>query len=141
MCVSKLQKISETDMVENWDENWIGISSTHKSIHDKNAKIQERHKFENVRARATKTRKDKKGKYLEVNGGLSFQPKDKVWFGKTKANQKTNMGYEAAYFITADMIQGASLNETIVIDTENMSEGFLYTAVSRCRDINQLRLI
>lgn len=119
--------------------NPLGISSTHANIYKFNALLDDPSTTQ-VPARCMKTTKDKDGNYIETNGSLKLVDRSKVWFGRKKASDKSQSKYEAAYFVTSDMIQGTSVAQPIIVDTTDMMKGFLYTAVSRCRDLSNVYL-
>lgn len=141
---TKCKNISPEQLINKWDNNWIGISSRHSNVSMYNKAI--RNKQQEIdhitcRARTTKTIKNKDGTYKSINGQLTTQLIDDVSFERTSSNDATKSLYEAAYFVTSDMIQGTSLDEIIVIDPEQMLDGFLYTAISRCRNLDNVYII
>lgn len=139
---SKCKSITKEDMYKRWDANWIGISSRHKNINIYNNAIQKARGTLACRARSLKTIVNKEGKYISINGQLADRLVTDVYFGRTSAGKCSHkFKYEAAYFITSDLIQGTSLDEIIVIDPTEMLSGFLYTAISRCRNLDNVYII
>lgn len=141
---SKCKNITTEQLVNKWDNNWIGISSRHTNVTMYNRLIRDKQQelsLETCRARTTRTTKNKEGEYKSINGQLTTQLIKDVSFERMSSTDETSSLYEAAYFVTSDMIQGTSLDEIIVIDPESMLDGFLYTAISRCRNLDNVYII
>ena len=134
------------------DGEFIGISAWHSNCHSltsgifgarKDNYINELEKqnlqYFPMHVPARCVRKNKvhyKGQYAHV-------AENEVYFDRTtSAPIAHGKNYEVAYFCTADSIQGDSIDLPIYIDLANAHmHNFLYTALTRCRQLSQIKLI
>ena len=128
---------------------FVGVAVSHKRIYQFNDALVTKEITRGSTvcpARSTKTTRNSKGEYIEINGQIVDRLINSTWFGRKSVNDKMPAGkkYEAAYFRTSDSIQGSAVDAgtPLVIDTKECSaDGFLYTAVTRCRRLSDVVLL
>jgi hypothetical protein len=135
-------------------ENFVGIASKHKYCHELNARALEQNMAAyNELAAEYDLPADRvlvPAKYVgkqndnNTRGALVRAYNDVVWADRkdVKSVRPKEFKYELAYFCTADSVQGATFDDTIYIDLRaSHTENFLYSAVTRCRRLDQVVLL
>lgn len=118
-------------------QEFTGISAIHSRINHLNNQIAKDYTpITPIKSKATKTTNEHR------KGEIVYKPKQLVDFTRTKATDEIKKDYEAAYFQTSDSVQGKTIDGPIIIDSNHMRlENSLYTALTRCRDLNQIHLL
>lgn len=119
----------------------LGVSARHCMIGKYNESIVEKWNPSVVVGRCLKNTV-KGGVVVEAKGMIQEVPIASVWRGRVSSMDKAPMGckYELAYFRTSYAVQGQSIGEEYIIDISGDAR-FLYTAVSRCRSLDLIRLV
>ena len=118
----------------------MGVAPVHRGIKKFNDEIISVNELTTVLARRAYTKRTK----LEIlpKGQLSMQPIEDVWCERVHSAQEYQKEYECAYFRTSDALQGDPIEVPYYIDMrESPVRGFLYTAMTRCRRLSQIRLV
>lgn len=132
--------IKSNEVPEYWTDDSTGVSATHERCKYFNKRV----KPESPTAPARYVRNSSKTDPNKIKGAISIQSQHDIWFDRSKSDDKTpkNFNYEAAYFNTADAVQGATIKGPIFVDlTKSNLENFLYTAITRCEYLDNVYII
>lgn len=74
--------------------------------------------------------------YIDTNSPL-------IWWGRTSVHDKLPPGfkYEPAFSVTADSLQGSTFHDIMYLEISLQRYGTFYTALTRVKTIEQIRLI
>lgn len=141
---TRFPTIARADVSTHVPAKFTGIAASHASCNEHSKRIFDQRILENpdliVPGRANKKAKNIiKGDVYMVSHTLVF--KDRTTSNRT-AQPSRGLMYDLAYFSTADSVQGESIDGPIYIDLKGCHmQNFLYVAITRARDLDNVVLI